>query len=55
MTQSLKLKTIAEGVETAEQLDFLKKLGCDEYQGFFFSKPRPAQEITELIEKYRFP
>lgn len=49
LAHSLKLKTIAEGVETAEQLTLLKELGCDYVQGFLFSKPKPAEEITRLL------
>lgn len=49
LAHGLKLKTIAEGVETAEQLALLKELGCDYAQGFLFSKPRPAEEITRLL------
>lgn len=49
--QSLKLKVIAEGVETREQLALLRDQGCDEYQGNFFSKPVPAQEFANLIAR----
>ncbi|MCI4627026.1 MAG: GGDEF domain-containing protein [Candidatus Magnetoovum sp. WYHC-5] len=44
MGHNLNLKVIAEGVETQEQLELLKKLKCDEVQGFYFSKPVPAVE-----------
>jgi diguanylate cyclase (GGDEF)-like protein len=49
MSKQLGLKTIAEGVETAEQLAFLERLDCDEYQGYYFSKPASAHDIAELI------
>jgi predicted signal transduction protein with EAL and GGDEF domain len=51
--QSLGIKTIAEGVETPEQLERLRADGCAEGQGYFFSRPRPASEIPLLIEKLR--
>lgn len=50
LAQSLKLKTIAEGVETPEQLALLHQLGCDYAQGYLFSKPKPAAEITRLLK-----
>jgi diguanylate cyclase (GGDEF)-like protein len=49
--QSLGIKTIAEGVETREQLDKLRDKGCNEVQGYFFSRPRPASDVSALIEK----
>jgi EAL domain-containing protein (putative c-di-GMP-specific phosphodiesterase class I) len=49
MARTLKLKVIAEGVETAEQLSFLKNQECDEMQGYFFSKPMPPEKITNLL------
>lgn len=51
MAQSLGLEIVAEGVETKEQLDFLEALGCDYYQGYFFSKPLPEQEFERLLER----
>ncbi len=48
---TLKLKVIAEGVETPEQLEFLQMLGCDQYQGYHYSKPMPAAEFAALIRR----
>jgi len=45
MAQSLKLKTIAEGVETMEQLEYLRAHGCNEVQGYYYSRPLPAKEL----------
>ncbi len=49
--QSLKLKVIAEGVEAAAQLELLRKQGCDEYQGDYFSKPVPPREFAMLLAR----
>ncbi len=49
MAKSLKLEVIAEGVETAAQLDLLNKLGCTGYQGYLFSKPLSVQALTSLL------
>jgi EAL domain-containing protein (putative c-di-GMP-specific phosphodiesterase class I) len=51
----LNLKVIAEGVETREQQDFLRENGCDEIQGYFFSKAVSAQEIGLLLRASRGP
>ena len=50
MAQSLNLKVTAEGVETAEQLAFLRTLACDELQGYLFSRPLPLAELTKLLK-----
>lgn len=49
MSNSLKLRVIAEGVETEEQLNFLRANGCDEFQGYLFSRPVRAIEIAEML------
>jgi diguanylate cyclase (GGDEF)-like protein/PAS domain S-box-containing protein len=51
MAHGLKLNIIAEGVETASQLEYLKELGCHEIQGFFFGKALPADETLQLINQ----
>lgn len=43
------MKIVAEGVETAEHYKFLKECGCDECQGFYFSRPVPAGEFEQLV------
>lgn len=53
MGHSLKLKVIAEGVETEEQLAFLYSNQCDEIQGYLFSKPVPAKAFTQLLQEGR--
>ncbi|NOQ63675.1 MAG: EAL domain-containing protein [Methyloprofundus sp.] len=50
LAKSLNLKTIAEGVETQEQLELFVEKGCDEIQGYYFSRPIPAAEFTELLK-----
>ena len=51
LAHSLRLKVVAEGVETVEQLEFLKTLGCDQYQGYYFSPAVPAQDFAALLER----
>lgn len=52
MGHRLGLKVIAEGVEIKEQLDVIRDLGCDLYQGFYFSKPLSAEEFSSLIKAH---
>ncbi len=49
MAHSLKLKVVAEGVETEEQLEFLKNHGCDQMQGYYFSHPLAEDELLKLL------
>ncbi|MHB1951787.1 MAG: bifunctional diguanylate cyclase/phosphodiesterase [Acidiferrobacteraceae bacterium] len=49
IARHLQIKIVAEGVETAEQLAFLNSHGCDQYQGYYFSRPLPAEEIRTVF------
>ncbi|WP_297447090.1 EAL domain-containing protein [Acidiferrobacter sp.] len=51
LAHSLHLTVIAEGVETEAQRSFLRERGCDHYQGYYFSKPRPAPEVAALLKE----
>lgn len=51
LAQKLKMRTVAEGVETVEQLSFLNKINCDEIQGYIYSKPVKVQEFKRLLEQ----
>lgn len=55
MAKNLRMLVIAEGVETKEQLDFLKTHHCDIYQGFYSSKPLPAAEFEHFLATYPNP
>ena len=48
--RALSLTVVAQGVETRDQVDFLRKHACDELQGFYFTKPVAAEQATQLIE-----
>ena len=53
MAKRLKLRTVAEGVETQAQLEFLRANGCDTYQGYLFAKPLTAIEVTTMFKTQR--
>lgn len=52
MARGLNLKIIAEGVETAEQLEFLSSFGCDEIQGYLIAKPLPTEQMLDFVAKH---
>lgn len=49
LAKHLDMEIVAEGIETKEQVDFLKELGCDLIQGYYFAKPMPVKEFENLI------
>ena len=51
LAHNLGLKVIAEGVEDSEMLDVLAVFGCDQYQGFFFARPLPADDIPPMVAR----
>ena len=53
LAHSLKLKVVAEGVESIDQLEFLRTLGCDQYQGYYYSPALPAAKFEELVRARR--
>jgi EAL domain-containing protein (putative c-di-GMP-specific phosphodiesterase class I) len=52
MAQALNLATVAEGVETAEQLELMKTMGCDQIQGYYFSRPLAADDFLEFYRAH---
>ncbi|WP_168194269.1 EAL domain-containing protein [Thermodesulfobacterium sp. TA1] len=55
LAKKLNIKTVTEGVETREQFEALKSLGCDYFQGFLFAKPMSEEECLEYIKNYKKP
>ena len=53
LAHELRLRVVAEGVETEQQLRFLRERGCEQYQGFLFARPTPADEFTALLDSLR--
>ncbi len=53
LSRHLKMKVVAEGVETKEQLDFLREQRCHEIQGYYLAKPLPVDEFRDFVRKYR--
>jgi EAL domain-containing protein (putative c-di-GMP-specific phosphodiesterase class I) len=53
MAHGLNLRVVAEGVETKGQLDHLSKQGCDELQGYYFSRPVPAEEFAAMLREHK--
>ena len=51
MAKEISMVTICEGVETQEQVDFLRGIGCDRMQGYYFSKPLPYEELLEVLKE----
>jgi len=54
LAEALNLQTIAKGVETSEQLNFLSKAGCRNIQGYFFSRPVPALAMAAFLRRQKF-
>jgi diguanylate cyclase (GGDEF)-like protein len=53
MAHILGLRVVAEGVESGDQLDFLRRQGCDEYQGYLLARPGPATQFAALLKDHR--
>ena len=51
MSNKLGLELLAEGVETKEQVDLLRSIGCDQVQGYYYAKPMPAEEVFALLKE----
>jgi EAL domain-containing protein (putative c-di-GMP-specific phosphodiesterase class I) len=53
IARALGMMTTAEGVETSDQHQFLKALGCDEAQGYLFSRPVPVDKVPEVLANWK--
>jgi EAL domain-containing protein (putative c-di-GMP-specific phosphodiesterase class I) len=51
LSKDLSINVVAEGIETADQLSFLRSCNCDEGQGYFISKPKSANELLEFMSR----
>ena len=51
LAQALNLKTVAEGVEQVQEKDYLESIGCDDMQGYLFSKPLPVEQINYMFTR----
>lgn len=54
MVRDMQMKTVVEGVETANQKNMLQELGCDYMQGYYFSKAVPEEEFYSYCKNYNF-
>ena len=55
LIQALHLRVVAEGVESAEQIDFLRQEHCTALQGFYYTEPLPADEMTAWLAQHQQP
>ncbi len=55
MARNLNMNTVAEGVETQEQQDFLTRQGCDMMQGYYYGRPMPADKFEEILQTRKIP
>ena len=51
LSHSLAMQVVAEGVETDAQLDFLRRVGCDQAQGYLLGRPMPAEQLAQRLHK----
>ena len=51
MAKDIGMKTLAEGVETEEQLEFLKEIGCGHIQGYYYGKPEPIEDVFRHLDE----